>query len=315
MRSVDRPIVGFLIVALLFATYCDAQEEKPSARIPLPPALFSPLARAENVRSHTGPDVLEGPVMVDGGDFDDVRIRCATRGGSGSGTVKPGGYLAFVQPFYDPFKPNTLFRGYASDAGFLHMIGPPLDHQAEGVRCCRVGLTDVGIDQVTLTVPEAARALFSEGQWVRIVLAPTAGESAHDAFPAVSNVVLDYEFDVQAVAESRLERIGNAILKYLGKVGHFPPHVVRGRITYLGIAGVSSYCHISGRRSMRCFGDTTCLSRGTVGRTLRCCRKCQAYFAFREIRMERAQPRISRPSLGTVPYSPAAIASLRTILG
>ena len=231
MKRILR-LVALLTGVNLLGLYCEAQERTKLPRYALPEALFSPFARTLDNFALKDRALVEGPVLQsearDNQDGTTIIVRCATQGGSGRGDVQPGNYLAFVQPFYIPFETETLFRRYASEAAFYHMIGPPLSRETKEVKCCPVSITSAGIDQVTINAPSAAKHLFSKNRWVRIIHSFSIYDSQRETYPKVADVTIANENNDLQTAELKLERIGTAIIRYLGVHGHFPPHVVRG---------------------------------------------------------------------------------------
>src|SRR5690349_11341694 len=104
MRS-SRQFFVYLIAAALCGTICQAEQDKEPQSIPLPAALFAPMSRKIDELSPQKRATAEGPISSRQTASDDnaVVMRCATRGGSARGEIKPGNYFLFVQSYYMPF--------------------------------------------------------------------------------------------------------------------------------------------------------------------------------------------------------------------
>ncbi|NOY40358.1 MAG: DUF1559 domain-containing protein [Planctomycetes bacterium] len=215
------------------ATTPSANYPDKALRFSLPTAIFSRQGNTRVARGNpAGPcQLVQGPVWSrgpkDSKNDAQITIKCATHAGSSGGEIKQADYWAFLQSYHRPFDTEKWFSGYASDVSFYHLLAPPFDSAATSLRLCRARIVRIGKDQITLIVPANCFDEFAPGTWTRLIPA-NATEPEFETVPLPAPVVFATEDNPMQLAEARLMRIGNAMHKYLGTLGYFPPSTVRG---------------------------------------------------------------------------------------
>lgn len=237
-RTTEAPVEAKRNGESLTKTTKFSSESSPSfyrveLKFALPEQIFS---RQDSTRLTVGGppgpcQLVQGPVKSRGrrttGEEVQVTVRCATPGESGGREITRTTYWALTQPYYRPFDTQKWFFGYASDAAYYHLLAPPFDRTVDKVKLCQVQVSEVGKDELSLTVPARFVDEFVPGAWVRLI--PVKGmESDLKKLSQPLPIEFANEESQLVLAEERLLRIGNAIHKYLGTLGHFPPALVWG---------------------------------------------------------------------------------------